>query len=313
MAVDFPTSPTTGQVVSGTGGVSWRWDGTAWVIATGAQSAHGVVAYAQIVAAQGSIGATDVVVGGLSVSWVADPTRRYRTSLVLDVWSTIANDTPIAKIKDAGGTQKQRSTVPLQGAGISSTLRSSVIETGLSGAQTRFATIGRAAGSGTLSVGGAATEPGFIVVEDVTYEGPSPSSLDTTKVGRWRRVANQAFTANVQGNVVWDTEDYDPYNMGAAGGTTFTIPEAGIWAISCNLQWGGIQSTRAFGQLSLSSNVPNHTPQPRIVCTSDDRVWITAVQQLLGGDTFAVMAFCSAANANLTGSLQIMKVANFAL
>lgn len=313
MAVDFPTSPTSGQIVFGTG-IAWRWDGTAWVIASGASSAHGCLAYAQILAPQSGIGATDVAIGGLSVSWVADPSRRYRTTLVLDVWSSVANDLPISKIKDAGGTQKHRATVPLSGAGMSSSLRCSVVETGLSGSQTRFGTLGRAAGTGSLSVGGAADSPGFIMVEDVTYEGgASPGSLETTKVGRWRRVANQMFTANVQANVAFDTEDYDPWNIGTYnGGTEFRIPESGIWAISCLLQWGGIQSTRSFGQITLSSAVPNHTPQHRVVCTSDDRVSITPTLQLLGGDFFTVMAFCSAANANLTAQLQVMKVANFA-
>ena len=30
-ALDFPNSPTTGQIMTGPGGVGWKWDGAKWI------------------------------------------------------------------------------------------------------------------------------------------------------------------------------------------------------------------------------------------------------------------------------------------
>ena len=87
--IDFPNSPTVGQVVSSPSGTAWRWTGSTWVLGTAASAggARGAVAYAQITASQPTTTAlTDIA--GLSVTFTAVAGRTYKvTSAATLTWA----------------------------------------------------------------------------------------------------------------------------------------------------------------------------------------------------------------------------------
>jgi hypothetical protein len=128
-------------------------------------TALGTVAYAQITASSAAItSVTDV--GGLSITWVPAPGRRYRTT-VNAVWGgTVAGDLLIALITDGSGNAKfqQHRSVSAGGYGHVSM---SIVETGLTGSITRKVQHYRNAGTGTSQIIAGPTYPAYILVEDI--------------------------------------------------------------------------------------------------------------------------------------------------
>jgi hypothetical protein len=107
--------------------------------------------------------ATDVT--GLSVTFTANSTRYYRTTVY--VYSSVQNTAagfPEVRITDGSNVQKQTCVFQL-GAGGQAPFHFSVVETGLSGSTTRKARATTTAG--TLLLAATSTGPMFIVVEDI--------------------------------------------------------------------------------------------------------------------------------------------------
>src|SRR6187402_3562156 len=85
-ALDFPDTPAVGQLY-GSAGTVWRWDGARWASTSGASGARGRMAYAQVTVPQTGITAAMTDIAGLSVTWTADPSRTYRTSMFAQMYN----------------------------------------------------------------------------------------------------------------------------------------------------------------------------------------------------------------------------------
>jgi hypothetical protein len=124
----------------------------------------GIMGYAQVTANQTGI-TTETNVTGLSVTFTADSTRYYKTTIyTFSALQNTAAGYAEFKITDGSNVQKQ-SGVIYQLAGVQAPLCVSVVETGLSGSVTRKA---RAlTNAGTLTLAASSTSPMFIVIEDI--------------------------------------------------------------------------------------------------------------------------------------------------
>jgi len=175
--IDFPNSPTVGQVVSSPNGTAWRWTGSTWVLGTAASAggARGTVAYAQITASQPTT-TTLTDIAGLSVTFTAVAGRTYKVTSA----ATLAITT--------GSTPAAASTrIFLDGAQVQNCLISIPDASGNPyRADSEYVTSSLTAGShtfkvqaNTLNVGTAGfllaspLYPAFILVEDITFEQPS--------------------------------------------------------------------------------------------------------------------------------------------
>ena len=124
----------------------------------------GIMGYASATANQSGI-TTETNVTGLSVTFTANSTRYYKTTVY--TFSAQQNTTAgYAEIRITDGSNVQKSSgVIYQLAGVQAPMCVSVVETGLSGSTTRKA---RAlTNAGTLLLAASATSPMFIVVEDI--------------------------------------------------------------------------------------------------------------------------------------------------
>lgn len=130
-------------------------------------NSRGAVLYLSKTNQQTGIVGTTVDISGLGGTFQATSTRLYRTSLLCEITSTVANDIPVLSITDSGGSALQRATGGLMIAGAALTFSLFVLETGLSGTITRKARCVRALGTGSLSAGGASTFPAVLMVEDL--------------------------------------------------------------------------------------------------------------------------------------------------
>jgi hypothetical protein len=124
----------------------------------------GVMGYAQATANQTGI-TTETNITGLSVTFTADSTRYYRTTLYVAYGEqqTSANY-PVVSIADGSNNIKQSHTM-YQLASQGDAFCVVVVETGLTGSTTRKGRARTPTGSLTLAAG--ATTPMFIVVEDI--------------------------------------------------------------------------------------------------------------------------------------------------
>jgi len=160
-----PASPYDGQVIYETDtDFMLVYNGTAWV-APGNVS-QGTVAYAQVVADQtGIFAATDLT--GMSVTWIAVASRRYRITVTGEVASSVADGVYVVSLTDTSNVQVKRATGPCTTLN-SQTLTLVYCVTGLSGSITRKCRLTKTSGTGTLTFGNAsATNPSFILVEDI--------------------------------------------------------------------------------------------------------------------------------------------------
>lgn len=142
-----------------------RWDGTRWALP--ANIAGGRVAFAQITANQTGITA-DVDITGLTATFTAVPTRRYRVTFEAFV-SADAGSTVVAPFLSggAGPTQLQSAQVICSTAGVLTKAVCSRILTGISGSYTVNARIVRVSGSGVVTVWAASVYPAFLLIEDI--------------------------------------------------------------------------------------------------------------------------------------------------
>jgi hypothetical protein len=182
MALDFPDTPTVGDTYG-----TWKWDGLRWVANTSVGGPRGRVAYAEVKASQSNtfVAMTDLT--GMSVAWVADPTRTYKTTVHVIPSSTVNGDQVTAYLRDAAGVYKQIAATPVLNAQTSSSLTITNVESGLSGSINRKVSALRSGGSGTITFAGDPGYPMFILVEDITYEaaGTAGASGGGTETSAW--------------------------------------------------------------------------------------------------------------------------------
>jgi hypothetical protein len=167
-AMDFPDNPAVGDLF-GSAGTTWRWDGTRWAAVTGAPSTRGVVAYARQNVTQGPFTGTTTDIPGMTVQFVANPTRTYRTTVYGEWTSSVAGDVPIMTLADSANNPIARDAPRLVQADISAKSITQLVETGLSGLTTRKARGIRAIGTGTVQWQASTAFPAFILVEDITF------------------------------------------------------------------------------------------------------------------------------------------------
>ena len=124
----------------------------------------GIMGYASVTANQSGI-TTAVDVTGLTVTFTANSTRYYKTTVyTFSAQQNTAAGYGEIRITDGSNVQKQ-SGVIYQLAGVQALMCISVVETGLSGSTIRKARALTTAG--TLLLAASATSPMFIVVEDI--------------------------------------------------------------------------------------------------------------------------------------------------
>lgn len=126
--------------------------------------------YAQVTSAQTGI-TTIVDVTSLTVTWTAVSARRYRTSFFVDVLPATVADTNWGievSITDGSNTVKASATSAVTTTQVR-TLVGSVVETSLSGSTTRKLRTQSVnnSSSDAYSINAAATQPCYILVEDV--------------------------------------------------------------------------------------------------------------------------------------------------
>lgn len=129
--------------------------------------AGGWIGYVQVTANQTSI--TSLVdITSLTLTVTALASRYHKTTMFLgSLASTVSADSVNAHITDGSNVDKQIAGVTLGAAGAGATMIVQVVETGWSGSTTRKGRIERAAGTGTITLGAAATQPAFLLIEDM--------------------------------------------------------------------------------------------------------------------------------------------------
>lgn len=193
-ALNFPDTPAVGELY-GSAGTVWRWDGARWASTAGASGARGAVAYAQVTANQGSITTAWVDIAGLSVTWVADPSRTYRVSVQVQEQSTVAGD-PMHIGIYSGSTRAIRASINANSLSSAESNYAAAILKGLSGSVT-YKAMATCGGTGTLTVAASPDIPSWILVEDITYEAgsggpsitPSAWTLMTPLTNGWTTIA----------------------------------------------------------------------------------------------------------------------------
>jgi hypothetical protein len=125
---------------------------------------RGVMGRAAVTGSQTGI-TSETNVTGVSVTFTADPTRIYKTTIFCStVVQLTAQGYATLIIADAANAQKTFGQV-LLATNFQAPLIATITETGLSGSTTRKGRAFTTAGTLTLSAG--ATSPMFIVVEDI--------------------------------------------------------------------------------------------------------------------------------------------------
>lgn len=123
------------------------------------------IGYAQVTTNQGGI-TTEVDLTGLSVVVTVAADRRIRITGELLVESSVANDFIRMDIQE-GATQLHTAQVRIGAAGTFEFLSKSVVLTPSAGSHTYKLTLQRASGTGLVQADGGASNPNFILVEDI--------------------------------------------------------------------------------------------------------------------------------------------------
>jgi hypothetical protein len=179
---------------------------------------------------------TDIT--GVSVTWTADPTRRYRTSLYIgaaDVPSGAATQMTVY-ITDSANALKRNAGATVQPSSRMS-FALEVVETGLSGTQTRKARFASTANSTVIAATGAQSYAPVLVVEDITTVTP------TTPTGP------RAFASNAERDTLW------PAASAGIGAMCSTVDKSRLW-LSDGTTWkltGGSMPRCKAQKLSVQS------------------------------------------------------------
>lgn len=182
---------------------------------------------------QASVDITD-----LTVTFDARPDRLYRTTVHVSGIKVTAAGQVVFAIVNQAGTTIRRGTIDAV-LNEDFTLPFSILETGLSGSQTRKAQAFST--NNSVTVYGAGTDyRGYIIVEDL---GPASGSVPANPVGCRVGTSSYVLPNNAATAIPLDTEAYDPYGMHdtVTNTTRITIPAAGLYAI------GGALNFNNFG------------------------------------------------------------------
>lgn len=108
------------------------------------------------------------------------------------------------------------------------------------------------------------------------------------QIGVRARVSGQATTTGVQATLAWGTIDQeDGGDFIAAGGTTFTVPASGLWAITLRTSLNAAGGARNFANIAITSAIPNMPSGYRGSYPANETVGTIGVTiPLLAGDTF---------------------------
>jgi hypothetical protein len=137
------------------------------------RSAWGVQIMAKVSSGHPGFSGTEGDISGMTVTWGAVAGRRYRLEVKAEYLVSIANAIFESKLTDAANVQLNRITGAISVAGAGFTFGLSHYEdAATTGNITRKMRLRVAAGGGTTNFEASATDPGFMVVEDV---GPSGS------------------------------------------------------------------------------------------------------------------------------------------
>ena len=166
-ALDFPDTPAVGQLY-GSAGTMWRWDGARWASTSGASGVRGRVAYAQVTVSQSDIPSMVATpLGGLSVTWTADPSRTYLITGSADFKGASGVEMDIYN----NTTRVGLGSLQALSASYITSLPVSLVQSGLSGLQTRkLMALGL---GGVVHTQQGPDYPAYIMVEDITYEAGS--------------------------------------------------------------------------------------------------------------------------------------------
>ena len=128
------------------------------------------VGYAAVVANQASMSTSVVVdVTGLTVTFTADPSKRYRTTAVGMFACTSGGSSATALLNSGTNVQVQAARIALPTSGLGMSYMVSLIETALTGSVTRKVAVqGNTGVGGTLTHVGNSAQPAYILVEDIT-------------------------------------------------------------------------------------------------------------------------------------------------
>lgn len=103
---------------------------------------------------------------GLTLTWTAVSGRSYLIVAKIEVTATVADGAFVLSLTDGAGTSTQRATdACLTTSGRSVSLFR--VESGLSGSVTRKLRLAKAGGTGSLTMGAAATQPAFLLILDI--------------------------------------------------------------------------------------------------------------------------------------------------
>lgn len=139
--------------------------GTFWVHGwTALDAGLGVLGYAQVVANQGSITGTAVDLTGLSSAVTVGVSRRVRISAQIAVQSTVHDDNVRLDILEGAAFQNLGQ---LQITTSQNILRCAAVITPSAGAHTYKLQLSRTTGTGTITMAAGASNPAFILVEDI--------------------------------------------------------------------------------------------------------------------------------------------------
>lgn len=149
--------------------------GGAWVPISQGWSplAGGRVGHAYLAADQTIAGTSAVDLTGMSVTWTADPTRTYKTTVVATMSKTTAIGNVTLQIADAAGGNITTQVVQASSATDILAPVAMSVESGLSGTTTRKARASTNVAG--LVVNGGSTYRTIILVEDITTVLPGPS------------------------------------------------------------------------------------------------------------------------------------------
>lgn len=144
------------------------YDGSGWLpVWARAASGRGTIGYVARTTDQAGITAV-VDVGGLSITFTAAASRRYRITAEALMFGSVANDAMQLQITDAANTILQYAQLPTGvNVGHAYKLHCERVHIPSAGSVTYKVRALRAAGTGTLQISATANWPAFILVEDI--------------------------------------------------------------------------------------------------------------------------------------------------
>lgn len=125
-----------------------------------------------------------------------------------------------------------------------------------------------------------------------------------------RRAATQTLNDITTTTISWDTQDVDTDNLWSSG-TTITIPETGLWAVTLSVLTAAVMTGRSFAQIVPSAGVfATFGGALRAgISTGESLVAVSAVIPLTATNTLTAQVFADmAANSTMTAAITVYRV-----